>query len=94
MNDPQYPKRQYGLERVNMSFDPPTAFKRAMKLYQVHHMAKYGYAPSQTDVLVTSVLQHNDKFRQIFRDEEKKGSKHGKKYTDCVKTQQAGKSAR
>jgi hypothetical protein len=94
MKDPQYPERQYGLERVNMSFDPPAAFKRAMKLYQIHHLAKYGYKPSINDVLVTSVLQHNDKFRCIFRDEEKKGSKYGRKYIDCVKTQQAGKSAR
>lgn len=94
MNDPQYPERQYGLERANMSIDPPAAFKRAMKLYQAHHKAKFGYPPSQTDVIVTSVLQHNDKFRRIFQDEEKKGSKYGKRYIDCVKTQQAGKSAR
>lgn len=84
-----YPRRSdnYGLNKTayNERFDP--LLIKAIDIYKKWHKETYGFEASRSDIFATSVLQQNDRIRDIYRKLEQKERKGGRKYLDGIKTQ-------
>lgn len=82
-----YPSRKtnFGLSKEAYSerFDP--LLIKAISEYQTWHEVTFGRRVSRSDIFATSVLQHNDRIREIYRKLENKERKGDRKYIDGIK---------
>lgn len=87
MAESPYPtfKQTFGTMKqpYNERFDPRLI--QAIKQYQAWHKAEFGFEPSRSDILSTSVLQQNDKIRGYYNDIVRKENQRGRKFLDGIK---------